>query len=58
MVLPKLPGPEFEYQPEYGDWVTPKLTKKRPIYNWFLFPHSYDKNRVHGPLDDRWNAGG
>lgn len=52
MVLPELPGPEFEYRPEYGQWVTPKLTKKRPIYNWYLFPHSYDKNLVHGLLEE------
>jgi tRNA G10 N-methylase Trm11 len=52
MVLPELPGPEFEYRPEYGQWVTPKLTKKRPIYNWYLFPHSYDRILVHKLLDE------
>lgn len=28
------------------DWrnlVTPKYTKNRPIYDWFIYPHSYDK---------------
>jgi hypothetical protein len=43
---------EFEYRPEYGQWVTPKLTKERPTYNWYLFPHSYDRDLVFGLLDE------
>jgi len=26
--------------------VTPCLTRTRPIYNWFIFPHSFDKQLV------------
>jgi hypothetical protein len=33
-------------RPEWGSWVTPKLLRQRPIYNWYVYPHSYDKELV------------
>jgi len=32
--------------PEWGAWVTPKLLRQRPIYRWYVYPHSYDKELV------------
>lgn len=32
-----------EERPSWRHYVTPKLTKARPIYNWFVYPHSFDK---------------
>jgi len=36
----------------YGQFVTPKLTRKAPIYDWYTFPHSFAKELVHQLLDE------
>jgi hypothetical protein len=33
-------------RPEWGNWVTPKLLRQRPVYRWYVYPHSYDKELV------------
>lgn len=33
-------------RPQWGAWVTPKLLRQRPIYRWYVYPHSYDKELV------------
>src|SRR5688500_4022175 len=30
-----------------GSWVTARLPRRDPIYNWFIFPHSFSKELVH-----------
>jgi len=36
----------FEERPDWRKLVTPYLTRARPIYNWFIYPHSFDKQLV------------
>jgi hypothetical protein len=38
-------------RPEWGAWVTPKLLRQRPIYRWYVYPHSYDKELVQSLLE-------
>lgn len=37
---------QFTERPEWGAWVTPKLLRQRPVYRWYVYPHSYDKELV------------
>ena len=36
----------FEERPGWRKLVTPCLTRTRPVYNWFIYPHSFDKQLV------------
>ena len=36
---------------EYGNFVKPLHDKNTPIYNWYLFKHSYSKELVTNLLD-------
>jgi tRNA G10 N-methylase Trm11 len=38
-------------KPEYGNLVNPLLNKNKPVYNWYLFKHSYSKELVTNLLD-------
>lgn len=43
---------------EYAKLVTPKETRKIPIHNWFVYPHSYSPKLVNLLLDDFGIAAG
>jgi len=34
-----------------GDYVTPKEAKHKPIYNWFIYPHSFSPTLVWNLID-------
>lgn len=36
----------FEERLDWRKLVTPCFTRTRPIYNWFIYPHSFDKQLV------------
>ncbi len=36
---------------EYRKYVTAELVRPRPVYNWFVFPHSFSKELVDNLLD-------
>jgi DNA modification methylase len=48
-----MPEPQL-LGPEYRNYVTAQLPRKQPIYNWFVFPHSFSKELVHW-LIERFN---
>lgn len=41
----------LEEQLKFGKYVTAKLPRLTPIYNWFTFPHSFSRELVHEILD-------
>lgn len=42
-----------EYYPALGRYVTPREARTLPVYNWFVYPHSYSP-RLVGMLIDRF----
>lgn len=47
---------DFQSRPDWGDWVTPKLLKDKPIHRWYTFPHSFTSELVHALIED-WGLG-
>ncbi len=43
--LAKLPS-NFEYRLDLRYHVTPRLLRKQPIHNWFVFPHSFSPQLI------------
>lgn len=43
---------QFEERLDYRDYVTARLTRRHPIYNWYTYPHSFSKELVHMLLDE------
>jgi len=37
-------------------WVTPTPLKDKPIHNWYVFPHSFTRELVHGLMEE-WGLG-
>lgn len=37
---------------EWGNWVTPKLLKNKPIHRWYVFPHSFTGELVQSLIDE------
>lgn len=37
---------------EWGSWVTPSLSRDKPIHRWYLFPHSFSDNLVHALIGE------
>lgn len=52
VTLPPLPDQRFEHHPEYEEYVTSKHTRREPIHNWFVYPHSFAPQLVHRLLDE------
>lgn len=45
---------EFDIVDEFSDWkwwVTPRLLKKKPVHNWYTFPHSFSCELVYTLID-------
>lgn len=38
-------------------WVTPTPLKDKPIHNWYVFPHSFTSDLVHGLIEE-WGLSG
>lgn len=36
----------FEERPEFKNYVVPKLTKSKPVYSWYVFPHSFSQELI------------
>ncbi len=39
---------------EWRQWVTPKPLEAKPIHRWYVFPHSFTGDLVHGLIEE-WN---
>lgn len=37
---------QFEEHPELGNYVTPREAKTKPVYNWFVYPHSFSPTLI------------
>jgi len=44
--------PTCEERSHWKKLVTPQLTRGRPVYGWFVFPHSFDKALVEEILQE------
>jgi site-specific DNA-methyltransferase (cytosine-N4-specific) len=44
--------PSWEERPRWRKLVTPQLTRERPVYGWFVYPHSFDKDLVEELLQE------
>ncbi|TEU19470.1 MAG: hypothetical protein E3J21_03585 [Anaerolineales bacterium] len=42
----------FEERLHYGQYVTARLTRRTPVYDWYAFPHSFSRELVHELLDE------
>lgn len=49
-------GYTIEERLDWGEWVTPKPLSKKPIHRWYVFPHSFTSELVHGLAVD-WRLG-
>jgi len=45
-----------ENRPSWSSWVTPQLLRGKPIHRWYVFPHSFTSELVHGLIDE-WVLG-
>jgi len=45
-----------EERTEWRKWVTPAPLRGKPIHRWYVFPHSYTSELVHGLIDE-WGLG-
>ncbi len=44
--------PSWEVRPNWRKLVTPQLLRDRPVYKWFVYPHSFDKQLVEDLLQE------
>ena len=49
-------GYDVEERLDWCKWVTPRLLREKPVHRWYVFPHSFTSELVHGLMDD-WDLG-
>ena len=45
-------GYRFTESPQWRAWVTPKASREKAVHRWYLFPHSFTGDLVHGLIDE------
>jgi len=51
-----MPRLRIEERLEWRRWVTPRPLYEKPIHRWYVFPHSFTSELVHGLIDE-WGLG-
>lgn len=44
--------PKLEDRVEWRRWVTPRPLAAKPIHRWYVFPHSFTSELVHGLIEE------